>query len=206
MSNNNFYCVIMAGGTGRRFWPYSRKALPKQFLDFFGSGKTLLEQTYERYRQIVLPENIYISTYRDYKDIVLNLLPEMEESRLIVEEEHRNTAPAIALRVGTDTSGIDRADARPFADAIAILSPVNEPGPFVTAAILISLIVMPALFSMHSISWSRFSEGENAPHMMRSSYVFSVSSAITAASDDVSNAMMFNSFLPLSRYFLTGHH
>ena len=96
MSNNNFYCVIMAGGTGRRFWPYSRKALPKQFLDFFGSGQTLIQQTYERYRQIVLPENIYISTYKDYKDIVLELLPEVKESQLIIEEEHRNTAPAIA--------------------------------------------------------------------------------------------------------------
>ena len=96
MSNNNFYCVIMAGGTGRRFWPYSRKALPKQFLDFFGSGQTLIQQTYERYKRIILPENIYISTHKDYKEIVLEMLPEMDESRLIVEEEHRNTAPAIA--------------------------------------------------------------------------------------------------------------
>ncbi len=96
MSNNNFYCVIMAGGTGRRFWPYSRKALPKQFLDFFGSGQTLIQQTYERYKQIILPDNIYISTHKDYKDLVLELLPEVKESQLILEEEHRNTAPAIA--------------------------------------------------------------------------------------------------------------
>lgn len=96
MGNNNFYCVIMAGGTGRRFWPYSRKALPKQFLDFFGSGQTLIQQTYERYRQIVPPENIYISTYKGYKDLILKLLPEVDESRLIIEGERRNTAPAIA--------------------------------------------------------------------------------------------------------------
>lgn len=96
MSNINYYCVIMAGGIGRRFWPYSRKALPKQFLDFFGTGRTLLQQTYDRYKQIIPIENIYITTHRDYKDLVRKLLPEVEESRLIVEEERRNTAPAIA--------------------------------------------------------------------------------------------------------------
>lgn len=96
MSNINYYCVIMAGGIGRRFWPYSRKALPKQFLDFFGTGRTLLQQTYDRYKQIIPPENIYITTHRDYKELVKNLLPEVDKSRLIVEEERRNTAPAIA--------------------------------------------------------------------------------------------------------------
>ncbi len=96
MSNINYYCAIMAGGIGRRFWPYSRKALPKQFLDFFGTGRTLLQQTYDRYKQIIPPENIYITTHRDYKELVKNLLPEVDESRLIVEEERRNTAPAIA--------------------------------------------------------------------------------------------------------------
>lgn len=96
MSNINYYCVIMAGGIGRRFWPYSRKALPKQFLDFFGTGRTLLQETYDRYKQIIPPENIYITTHRDYKELVKNLLPEVDESRLIVEEERRNTAPAIA--------------------------------------------------------------------------------------------------------------
>lgn len=96
MNHNNFYCIIMAGGMGRRFWPYSRKALPKQFLDFFGTGQTLLEQTYERYKQIVPPENIYITTQHDYKQHVLELLPEIQECQLIIEEECRNTAPSIA--------------------------------------------------------------------------------------------------------------
>ena len=94
--NNNYYCIIMAGGTGRRFWPYSRKALPKQFLDFFGTGQTMLQQTYERYKQIVSPENIYITTHSDYRDIVLKQLPDVRENHLIVEEERRNTAPSIA--------------------------------------------------------------------------------------------------------------
>lgn len=96
MNHNNFYCIIMAGGMGRRFWPYSRKALPKQFLDFFGTGQTLLQQTYERYKQIVPPENIYITTQQSYKQLVLDLLPEIQEQQLILEEECRNTAPSIA--------------------------------------------------------------------------------------------------------------
>ena len=96
MDSKNFYCIIMAGGTGRRFWPYSRKALPKQFLDFFGTGQTLLQQTYERYKQILPAENIFITTNQHYRELVLNSLPDFKESQLIVEEEHRNTAPAIA--------------------------------------------------------------------------------------------------------------
>ena len=96
MDSKNFYCIIMAGGTGRRFWPYSRKALPKQFLDFFGTGQTLLQQTYERYKQILPAENIFITTNQHYRELVLNSLPGFSESNLIVEEEHRNTAPAIA--------------------------------------------------------------------------------------------------------------
>ncbi len=94
--SNNYYCIIMAGGMGRRFWPYSRKALPKQFLDFFGAGQTLLQQTYNRYKHIVPSENIFISTYIDYKDIVLQQLPDVDENHLIIEDERRNTAPSIA--------------------------------------------------------------------------------------------------------------
>lgn len=94
--NNNYYCIIMAGGMGRRFWPYSRKALPKQFLDFFGTGQTLLQQTFDRYKKIVPTNNIYITTHKDYKQIVLDLLPEITEGQLIIEEERRNTAPSIA--------------------------------------------------------------------------------------------------------------
>lgn len=97
--NNNYYCIIMAGGMGRRFWPYSRKALPKQFLDFFGTGQTLLQQTFDRYKKIIPTNNIYITTHKDYKQIVLDLLPEITEGQLIIEEERRNTAlPSLTHR------------------------------------------------------------------------------------------------------------
>ena len=59
--NNNF-CVILAGGKGRRLWPCSRESYPKQFIDFFGSGKTQLQQTYERFAKIIPQENIFINT------------------------------------------------------------------------------------------------------------------------------------------------
>lgn len=94
--NKNYYCIIMAGGTGRRFWPYSRKELPKQFLDFFGTGKTMLRMSYERCEGLVAPENIYVTTHIDYTDIVKEILPELDEKQIITEEERRNTAPSLA--------------------------------------------------------------------------------------------------------------
>lgn len=97
MSTENAYCIIMAGGTGRRFWPYSNQAMPKQFLDLLGTGMTLLQQTFSRYKQIIPLQNIYVTTYRDYRDLVLMQLPELDEAHLIVESERKNTAPSIAL-------------------------------------------------------------------------------------------------------------
>ena len=59
MKNN--YCIIMAGGAGCRFWPFSTNEKPKQFLDFFGTGRTLLQQTYDRVSKFIEHDNIYIS-------------------------------------------------------------------------------------------------------------------------------------------------
>ena len=94
--DKNRYCVIMAGGQGTRLWPMSRKAFPKQFQDPMGCGKTLLQQTYERYARIVPPENIIISTNVDYKSIVKKQLPDINEQRIVCEPVFRGTAPSIA--------------------------------------------------------------------------------------------------------------
>ena len=75
MTTNNNYCVIMAGGIGSRFWPYSRKNKPKQFLDFFGTGDTLLQLTYNRYSKIVPKENIFVITNAQYEELVKEQLP-----------------------------------------------------------------------------------------------------------------------------------
>lgn len=97
MTNSNNYCVIMAGGIGSRFWPYSRKSKPKQFLDFFGTGSTLLQQTFDRYSQIVTPENIIVITNAEYEGLVKEQLPLLKEGQIILEPTRRNTAPCIAM-------------------------------------------------------------------------------------------------------------
>lgn len=94
--NKNNYCVIMAGGVGTRFWPMSRTANPKQFLDILGTGKTLLQQTYDRFRNICPVENIYIVTNVNYKEFVLSQIPEIIDEQVILEPLRRNTAPCIA--------------------------------------------------------------------------------------------------------------
>lgn len=94
--NSNNYCVIMAGGIGSRFWPMSRTDKPKQFLDFLGTGKTLIQQTFERVTRIVPKENVYIVTNTLYKQITLEQLTDITEHQVICEPSRRNTAPCIA--------------------------------------------------------------------------------------------------------------
>jgi mannose-1-phosphate guanylyltransferase len=90
------YCVIMGGGIGSRFWPFSRENKPKQFLDFFGTGRSLLQQTFDRFNQIIPTENIYIATNEIYADLVKEQLPELKENQILLEPTRRNTAPCIA--------------------------------------------------------------------------------------------------------------
>ena len=96
MTNSNNYCVIMAGGIGSRFWPYSRKSKPKQFLDFFGIGRTLLQQTFDRYSKIVPKENIFVATNSQYEELVKEQLPQLEQRQILPEPARRNTAPCVA--------------------------------------------------------------------------------------------------------------
>lgn len=94
MENNNF-CVVMAGGSGTRFWPISRSTYPKQFIDFLGTGKSLLQMTIQRFRGIIPMENFYIVTNEMYKDIVKKQLPELNDEQILLEPLRRNTAPCI---------------------------------------------------------------------------------------------------------------
>lgn len=95
MENNN-YCVIMAGGIGSRFWPFSRTSRPKQFLDILGIGKTLLQQTFDRFSTIIPAENIYIVTNKIYFNLVNEQLPSIPAKNILLEPYRRNTAPCIA--------------------------------------------------------------------------------------------------------------
>lgn len=95
MDSNN-YCVIMAGGVGARFWPLSRSSHPKQFLDILGTGKSLIQLTFERFTSICPVENFFVVTNVRYKALVLEQLPQLNEAQILLEPLRRNTAPCIA--------------------------------------------------------------------------------------------------------------
>ena len=90
------YCVILAGGKGRRLWPTSREEKPKQFIDFLGVGRTQLQTTFDRFSKVIPLENIFICTCREYLSLVKEQVPEIEERNILVEPVNRNTAPSVA--------------------------------------------------------------------------------------------------------------
>ena len=94
--HNNRYCVIMCGGVGSRFWPYSKAAMPKQFIDFFGTGRTLLQMAFDRINGIVPVENILLITNENYGQLIKEQLPDIKKEQILLEPARRNTAPCIA--------------------------------------------------------------------------------------------------------------
>lgn len=94
--NNNHYVAIMAGGIGSRFWPMSRTSFPKQFLDILNTGRTLIQETYDRFKKFIPEENIYIVTSQEYISIVAEQLPEIPLKNIVAEPSRKNTAPCIA--------------------------------------------------------------------------------------------------------------
>lgn len=89
------YCVIMCGGAGTRLWPFSRESRPKQFIDFFGIGQSLLQLTVERIRRIVPMENILFVTNSAYAGMLKEQIAGVEDSQILPEPARRNTAPSI---------------------------------------------------------------------------------------------------------------
>ena len=81
---------------GRRLWPTSRKDYPKQFIDFFGTGRTQLQTTYDRFARLLPAENIYICTCKEYLPLIKEQLPNLTDQHILVEPVHRNTAPSVA--------------------------------------------------------------------------------------------------------------
>lgn len=115
---NNYFCVILAGGMGRRLWPCSRETFPKQFVDFFGVGRTQLQQTYDRFLKLMPAENILVSTSVEYEPLVRQQLPELSQWNLLAEPIHRNTAPSVAW-------ACSRVEHR-CKDAMLIVSPSDQ--------------------------------------------------------------------------------
>ena len=94
--NKDYYVVIMAGGVGTRFWPMSVSACPKQFIDVMGTGRTMIQQTFDRFKDFCPVENVFVVTGEAYRELVLKQLPELKPDRVLCEPHRKNTAPCIA--------------------------------------------------------------------------------------------------------------
>lgn len=94
--NKNLFVVLMAGGVGVRFWPYSRNSKPKQFLDVLGTGRTLLQSTLDRFTPLCPVENIFVVTHEEHAALVRQQLPQLSDDQILAEPMRKNTAPCIA--------------------------------------------------------------------------------------------------------------
>ncbi len=112
------YAVILAGGIGSRFWPVSRKNKPKQFIDILGTGKTLIQEAYERYAKLVPASNIYVITNESYIDLVREQLPQLGDTQILGEPMGKNTAACVAYAANK----IDEKNA----NAILIIAPSDH--------------------------------------------------------------------------------
>ncbi|MBR0432796.1 MAG: mannose-1-phosphate guanylyltransferase [Bacteroidaceae bacterium] len=92
----NNYCLILAGGLGGRLWPVSREHLPKQFLDFSGAGRTLIQRTYDRFARFIEPSHIFVSTQESYLPLVAEQLPEVPREQILAEPVRRGTLAPVA--------------------------------------------------------------------------------------------------------------
>ena len=117
-SQEKNYCIILAGGVGRRLWPASTKELPKQFIDFFGTGRTLLQQTFDRFARFIPRDHIFISTFQDYVPLVREQLPEVNPANILPEPVQLNTAQAAVW--GTWHVAVRDAEAR------VVVSPADQ--------------------------------------------------------------------------------
>lgn len=96
MADKNNHLVILAGGIGSRMWPLSTQAKPKQFVDILGCGSSMLQLTFERFKDIIPLDNIWISTIEEYVPLVKEQLPMIPEGNILREPIRRNTAASIA--------------------------------------------------------------------------------------------------------------
>jgi mannose-1-phosphate guanylyltransferase len=117
MNNSSTYCLIMAGGVGSRFWPLSTEENPKQFLDILGTGKSLIQLTFDRFNQMVPEENIYVLTNLNYKNKVVQQLG-INSDQVLCEPQRKNTAPCIAYA----TAKIHKKDS----NAVLLVSPADH--------------------------------------------------------------------------------
>ena len=116
--SKKYYAVIMAGGVGSRFWPVSTPENPKQFHDMLGTGRSLIQLTFDRLSRLIPEENILVATNERYKDLVMSHLPEISENQVLLEPAMRNTAPCI-LYSSLKIKAVDE-------DAVMIVAPSDH--------------------------------------------------------------------------------
>lgn len=116
--NSSTYVLIIAGGAGTRFWPASRESLPKQFLDITGSGKPLIRETVDRFKEFIPSENIFVITHKNYGRLVEQEIPELTQNQILLEPIRNNTAPSIAY------GAMKLAAINP--DAVCIVAPADH--------------------------------------------------------------------------------
>ncbi|MBR5782429.1 MAG: mannose-1-phosphate guanylyltransferase [Bacteroidales bacterium] len=115
---NNNHLIIMAGGVGSRFWPMSTPERPKQFIDVLGVGRSLIQLTVDRFETVIPMENVWIVTSEKYKNIVMEQLPEVPETQILLEPCMRNTAPCIEY--------VSRKIYAKYPDANLVFSPADH--------------------------------------------------------------------------------
>ncbi len=115
--DKKLFVVLMAGGVGTRFWPYSRNAKPKQYLDVLGTGKTLIQSTYERFLPLCPKENIFIVTNEELAGLTKEQL-DVDDDQVLVEPMRKNTAPCIAYA--------SYRIAKKAPDAVIVVSPADH--------------------------------------------------------------------------------
>lgn len=115
---NHYYCAIMAGGIGTRFWPISRADKPKQFLDFNAQGRSFLRFAYDRMKAVMPEENILVVSRETYRDLVMEQIPELKAENLLLEPYGRNTGPCMAFA----TYSILKRDP----EAVMVVSPSDQ--------------------------------------------------------------------------------
>ena len=108
----------MAGGIGSRFWPLSKNKKPKQFLDILGTGRTLLQQSFDRFASFIDENRIYVSTNENYIDLVKEQLPDLHERQILIEPIRKNTAPCVLFATNRIASMDD--------DANVVISPSDH--------------------------------------------------------------------------------
>ena len=166
---------IMAGGVGSRFWPASTEDRPKQFLDILGLGRSLLQLTYDRYRELGLaPEDIFVVTNDRYVDQVAEHLPDVPYSHIIGEPLRRNTAPAAYLGnkliedVVGDAIVVMAPSDHHIEDANAFFEVIRTGHQFLqTKNALITIGIKPT-FPHTGYGYINFSESAAAPHPVKS--------------------------------------